>query len=108
MSADEAPKLIDLAQEAAFDLGGAHVRPSTRELIVGPRRDVLEPRVMQVLVALARQRGEVVSRDALIGTGWGGRIVGEDALNRAVSQVRRLVEGMDGVALEMVPRVGYR
>ncbi|WP_297695100.1 hypothetical protein, partial [Phenylobacterium sp.] len=43
---------------------------------------VLEPRVMQVLVALARERGEIVSRDDLIASCWAGRIVGEDAINR--------------------------
>jgi len=66
MSADEAPITIDLARAAAFALGGLEVRPSTRELVAGGRPEVLEPRVMQVLVALARRRGQVVSRDDLI------------------------------------------
>jgi adenylate cyclase len=108
MKPDETPNPIDLARVAPFALGGAQVRPSTRELISGQRREVLEPRVMQVLVALSRQRGEVVSRDGLIAACWGGRVVSEDALNRAISQVRRLAEAVGGFSVDTVARVGYR
>jgi DNA-binding winged helix-turn-helix (wHTH) protein len=59
--------MIDLAREASFSLGGHDARPSTRELVIQGQPRVVEPRVMQVLVALARRRGEVVSRDDLIG-----------------------------------------
>ena len=38
----------------------------------------------------SRERGEVVSRDDLIATCWGGRVVGEDAIQRAVALVRKL------------------
>src|SRR5579862_4884454 len=71
MSADQEPILIDLAHEPAFELGGATVMPSTRELVVGDRREIAEPRIMQVLVALARRRGLVVSRNDLIASCWG-------------------------------------
>jgi len=82
MSADESPP-IDLARESPFRLGALEVRPPTREVVAGEHREVLEPRVMQVLTALARRRGEVVSRDELVALCWGGRVVGEDAINRA-------------------------
>jgi TolB-like protein len=108
MSADESPTAIDLAHEAPFRIGALEVRPSTREMIAGERREVVEPRVMQVLVALARRRGEVVSRDDLIAAAWGGRVVGEDAINRAVAGVRRLAETYGGFRVETVARVGYR
>lgn len=105
MSADELP--IDLAHEQAFRLGLLEIRPATREVIgPGERREVLEPRVMQVLTALARRRGEVVSRDDLIGTCWGGRLVGDDAVNRCVAALRRL--DADSIAIETIARVGYR
>ena len=84
------PRPINLAREADFRLGGALVRPSTREVIAGGRREPVEPRVMQVLVALARRQGEVVSRDELIASCWGGRFVGEDAINRCIGQLRKL------------------
>jgi DNA-binding winged helix-turn-helix (wHTH) protein/TolB-like protein len=99
---------VNLAREPDFSLGGAGVRPSTREIEFGDGRETIEPRVMQALVALARRCGAVVSRDELIQHCWEGRVVGEDAINRCLAKVRRITERMQGVALETVPRVGYR
>jgi TolB-like protein/class 3 adenylate cyclase/tetratricopeptide (TPR) repeat protein len=108
MKAETSPIAIDLSREPAFALGGVEVRPSTREVVIGERRQVLEPRVMQVLVALARRRGEVVSRGDLVDACWGGRAVGEDAINRGIAGVRRLAEACGGFSVETVARVGYR
>ena len=63
---------------------------------------------MQVLTALSRQRGEVVSRDDLVASCWGGRAVSEDAINRSISQIRRLAQQHGGFSIETVARVGYR
>ncbi|HEX4196156.1 MAG TPA: winged helix-turn-helix domain-containing protein [Caulobacteraceae bacterium] len=100
---------VRLAREADFRLGGLKVRPSLCEVEAHGRRRRLEPRVMQVLVALARADGRVVSRDGLIESCWGGRIVSEDAINRCIGKLRRLAEAFDGgYAIETVPRIGYR
>jgi adenylate cyclase len=106
--APDAAVTVDLALEAAFRLGPVEVRPSTREVVSIGQRQVLEPRVMQLLVVLARRRGEVVSRDELAATCWAGRTVGEDAINRCIAGVRRLGEAYKAFALETIPRVGYR
>jgi DNA-binding response OmpR family regulator len=57
---------IDLAHVPDFPLGGVQVRPSSREVEGASWKDALEPRLMQVLVALAQAGGAVVSRDDLI------------------------------------------
>src|ERR1700742_2798327 len=101
---------IDLAQVEDFDLGASRVSPSTREVLRDGKREMLEPRVMRVLVALFQADSRVVSRDELIVRCWEGRIVGEDAINRAIGRLRRLSEA-DSYAsfgIETVPRVGYR
>lgn len=110
MTADIQPMTVVLAREPAFQLGGLLVRPSTREVICPDGREVLEPRVMQVLVVLARRPGEVVSRDDLTAHCWGGRVVGEDAINRVIGRIRRLSErdASRHFALETVRKVGYR
>jgi TolB-like protein/DNA-binding winged helix-turn-helix (wHTH) protein len=108
MNAEEATTRVDLGREAPFRLGALEVRPSTREVAAGERREVLEPRIMQVLVALARRRGEVVSRDDLIAQCWRGRAVGEDAINRCIAAVRRLAQSHGGFRIKTVKRVGYR
>ena len=95
---------IELAHAPAFILGGLEVRPATLEVLARGRREVLQPRVMQVLVALAGRCGEVVSRDDLIQSCWGGHIVGEDAINRCISLLRRLGRTQGSFDLETVPR----
>lgn len=68
-----------------------------------------EPRVIQVLVALADARGAVLSRGDLLRLCWQGRIVGDDAINRAVAEVRRIAAAVGaGFEVETVSRVGYR
>lgn len=107
-TADNAP--IVLARERPFRLGAVAVRPAKREIAGPGGREVLEPRVMQVLVALARAGGETVTRDDLIESCWEGRVVGEDAITRVISRLRRHSEGVgrDGWSLETVTKVGYR
>lgn len=108
MNALEGGFRTDLAREAEFVLGGAMVRPSSREIVFGDARETVEPQVLKVLVALHRRQGEVVSRDELIQWCWDGRVVGEDAINRCLAKVRKLTDRMHGVSVETVPRVGYR
>src|ERR1700722_20069330 len=81
---------VELARESDIRLGAALIRPSRRELVVRGRRLRLEPRVMQVLVALVRANGGVVSQRELIDACWNGRIVGEDAIYRCIVRLRAL------------------
>lgn len=102
---------IELAREPDFDLGGLRVRPSRREVSGTGSRHVLQPRVMQVFVALARSPNEVVSQRELINRCWSGLSVSDDAIGRCIAQLRRLaaVEGEQPVfAIETIPGVGYR
>lgn len=111
MGERSAPDRIDLAHEAAFALGTLSIRPSTREVVhAGGTVEVVEPRVMQVLVALARADGAILSRDDLTRSCWEGRVVGEDAINRVISRLRRLADGIAGgqFRIETVTKVGYR
>src|SRR5580700_6186179 len=101
---------IDVSREPAFTLGQATVRPSAGEVRAGGRVIRLEPRVMQVFVALARAGGGVVSRDDLVASCWSGRIVGDDAITRCVVRLRRLAESEapGSFAIETFNKIGYR
>lgn len=103
-------KQVVLAHEAPFALGDLQIHPDTLQVEQDGRSDTLEPRVMQVLVVLARAHGKIVTRDELIEQCWDGRVVGEDAINRALSRVRHCAAGFAGgcFAVETIPRVGYR
>jgi DNA-binding winged helix-turn-helix (wHTH) protein len=110
MNADLQPTTIELAQEPSFRLGSLEVRPATLDVVAGDRREALEPRVMQVLVALARARGRTVSRDQLLDWCWQGRIVGDNAINQVIARLRRLAAevGSGGFELQTIKKVGYR
>lgn len=97
---------VDLSREADFRLGTAFIQPSLCRFDVSGGSEQVEPRVMQVLVALARE-DRVVSRDDLGRLCWDGRIVTPGAINRCVGEVRKLGE-RGAFAVETIPRVGYR
>jgi adenylate cyclase len=101
---------IDLAREAPIQLGALGVEPALRRVANDDGREaILEPRVMQVLVALIRAGGRIVSRDELAASCWHGVVVGEDALNRVIGRLRRMLDAVGGaVRLETITKVGYR
>jgi Tol biopolymer transport system component/DNA-binding winged helix-turn-helix (wHTH) protein len=104
------PRRLDLANATDFQIGGFRVRPAYREVRRGDVIDILEPRVMQVLTALARRLGTVVSRDELLRECWGDVSVTDDSLHRCIGRLRRLADSDGGASftIETVPRVGYR
>lgn len=70
----------------------------------------VEPRVMQLLVALADRAGEVVPRQALLDTVWAGAFVTDEALTTAVYQLRGALgdDARHARFIETVPKGGYR
>ena len=103
------PGKVVLAHEPPFSIGTLTVDPATRQVIAGARSETLEPRVMEVLVALYRAGG-IVTRDELIHRCWEGRVVGEDAINRVISRIRNVAAKIAGgsFTVETITKVGYR
>jgi DNA-binding winged helix-turn-helix (wHTH) protein/Flp pilus assembly protein TadD len=98
-----------LARREALALGNSRLLPATRRL-EGPAATVtLEPRVLQVLLALADAGGDVLTRDELIDQCWNGQVVGEDSLNRAIAELRRALRTASAdLTVETISKVGYR
>jgi serine/threonine-protein kinase len=99
---------IDLAHAPDFRLASARIRPALLQIQCGDASEVVEPRVMQMLVALHRAGGTPVSRDDLIADCWGGLSISDHAITQCVSKLRRALAAVPGVQVESVPRVGYR
>ena len=102
---------VSLAREAPVRLGALSIVPAHRQVAHDDgREEILEPRVMQVLITLARAGGKIISRDDLLTACWPGVVVGEDALNRVIGRLRRLSEGLGAGAfrVETITKVGYR
>lgn len=62
-----------------------------RELRRGVERIAVEPQVFDLLVYLIRNRERVVTRDELIATVWGGRIVSDSTLASRINAARKAV-----------------
>jgi adenylate cyclase len=78
------------------------------------RRDsdliAIEPQVFDILEYLVRHRDRVVSRDDLIASVWGGRIVSESALSTRINAVRTAVgdRGAEQRLIKTLSRKGVR
>lgn len=99
---------IRLAEQAPFRLGALLVRPALRVIELRAETRVIEPRLMQVLIALGREPGRIISRDSLVATCWDGRIVGDNAINRAISLLRALGAETGAFQVQTIKKVGYR
>ena len=95
---------------APFALGDVRVEPDRNALFAGGEILRIEPKVMDVLVALASAGGEVVSRETLIGRVWAIDFGGDESVSRAVSLLRKALKeaGLGEDAIETVPKRGYR
>lgn len=107
----QAVSQIRLAQELPLALGPLQIDPALRRVAhEDGREEFLQPRVMQVLVALVRAEGQILSRDDLLRSCWSGLIVGEDAIDRVIGRLRRLADWAGGGAFDVqtITKVGYR
>ncbi|MCG6882353.1 MAG: winged helix-turn-helix domain-containing protein [Silicimonas sp.] len=70
----------------------------------------IEPKVLDILVHLAENHGQIISKDGLIETVWNGRIVSDAAVTSRINLVRQAV-GDDGRRQEIIqtlPKRGFR
>jgi len=88
--------------------GNLRIDPRRREASVGDRRLELRAREFDLLAALARDPGVVLSRDALLEDVWGTDFPGETrTVDVHVAEVRKKL-GDDGPQVETVRGIGYR
>jgi len=75
-----------------------------------PKPVPVEPRAMDVLVALCRHAGDVLSAGELLRLCWDGVIVGENQVHKAIAQLRRILGDSAGSAryIENIRKRGYR
>ncbi len=81
-----------------------------RELRRGSEAIAVEPQVFDLLVYLVQNRDRVVSKDDLIASIWGGRIVSESTLTSRINAARKAVgdSGEDQKLIRTIPRKGLR
>ena len=99
-----------MTESNEFWVGDRLVRPSLGEIQLGPERVHLEPRSMEVLLALVDRAPEVVSKQALIDAVWGEAFVSDEVLTHAVWDLRRALgdNASDPEFIQTIPKRGYR
>jgi DNA-binding response OmpR family regulator len=91
-----------------IEVGPLRIDPRRREAAVGERRLELRAREFDLLAALARDPGAVLTRDGLLEHVWGTDFPGETrTVDVHVAEVRKKL-GPDGPPIETVRGVGYR
>ncbi len=95
---------------APFRVGDIAVFPASNEIVRAENRVRVRPLLMEVLLRLAEQPGEVVPRDTLLAEVWSRRIVNDEVLSRTIAELREALED-DARAprfIETLPKAGYR
>ena len=91
-----------------IEVGSLRIEPRRREVFVGERGVELRAREFDLLAALARDPGVVLSRESLLEDVWGTDFAGETrTVDVHVSELRKkLAPG--GPTIESVRGIGYR
>ncbi len=93
-----------------FAFGSAEIDEELLELRVDGARVDLQPKVLELLLFLLRNRARVVTKRELLERLWPDVVVGETSLTRAVSAARLAIgdAGDDQRVIRTHARVGYR
>lgn len=90
--------------------GNCIIDTARRELRRGGRLEQIEPQVYDLLLRLIDCRNRVVSRNELVESIWGGRVISEAAINSRIKSARAAL-GDDGRSqkwIRTLHRAGYR
>lgn len=95
---------------AAFRFADWEVEPSTNSIVRDGERRQMEPRAMDVLVALCRRANTVVSSDELLDQCWGGGVHGDNPVHKTIAQLRSLLgdNTKSPIYIETIRKRGYR
>ncbi len=97
-------------RSASLRIGGWRVDPELNRISRDDESAQIEPKVMDVLVRLASEPGEVVSKQQLLDSVWNGDLVTESVLSRAIAELRSHLgdDARNPVYIATIPKRGYR
>ncbi|RXF01359.1 winged helix-turn-helix domain-containing protein [Pseudoalteromonas sp. PS5] len=70
----------------------------------------LEPKTMDLLVCLAKNQGNIMSKDALIESVWDGMVVSDHAVTSCIAKLRKVLSQDQSIPIyiETISKRGYR
>jgi Tol biopolymer transport system component/DNA-binding winged helix-turn-helix (wHTH) protein len=104
------PKTSGWRREAPFRVGDLDVLPTSGELRSRRGTQRVRPLLMDILVRLAAEPGEVVRRETLLEDVWPRRMVNDEVLSRAIAELRTALgdDARGARYIETLPKLGYR
>lgn len=108
--AQRSDRLKSLASVSQFRLGALRVQPERLTILRDGEEITLEPRMMEVLVALAERAGEVISAEQLLIEIWRGTFYGDNPVHKTIAQLRRRLgdDSRTPSYIETIRKRGYR
>lgn len=106
----EQPRGDDGEAPSELTLAEWRIEPSLNRLTRGDATVRIEPKLMDVLLFLAKHAGRVVSKDDIAGAVWPELFISESVITRAIAGLRRALED-DARAprfIETIAKRGYR
>lgn len=96
--------------EGVFHFGEWQISPLTNSILNGVERRHVEPRAMDVLVALCRHPQQVVSSEDLLAQCWGSAESGDNPVHKTITQLRRALGDTASASryIETIRKRGYR
>lgn len=93
-----------------FHVADWYVDTEANRIQYGDQDIKLESKVMSLLVYLAKNQGNVVSREQLEADVWANRVISYDALTSCITRLRKVLgdDSRNPVYIETVPKKGYR
>ncbi len=90
-----------------FLFGDHTLDDDRRELLRGSEPIAVEPQVFDLLIYLVQNRDRVVSKDDLIASVWGGRVVSDSTLTSRINAARKAV-GDSGVKQKLIRTIARK
>lgn len=96
--------------ESDFTIEGWLIRPQLNRIELQGEVIQVQPKVMSVLLILARNPGQVVAKDTLLELAWADTHVTPYVLSRAISELRKIFHDnpQSPRIIETIPKTGYR
>jgi TolB-like protein/DNA-binding winged helix-turn-helix (wHTH) protein/Tfp pilus assembly protein PilF len=91
-----------------FEFGPFRLDERERSLETGGGRIPLTPKAFQTLIVLVENSGKLVEKSVLLANVWNNVHVDEAVLTRAISDLRKTLDGEGESLIETVPKFGYR
>ncbi|MGH8082305.1 MAG: winged helix-turn-helix domain-containing protein, partial [Lysobacter sp.] len=103
-------RIKNLAAVSQFRIGELLVQPDRLAIVRDGVVTALEPRMMEVLIALAERAGEVISAEQLLIEIWRGTFYGDNPVHKTIAQLRRRLgdSSREPDYVETIRKRGYR